>query len=104
MAREELLEAQATEVESDEEVPAAGEVRPLPAQRSPAEMTVWRDEVRAAALAAAGGLIAGAATMVLARATRSAPRGMLVRRPGRRRGKIVASRSFVVDVHMLGER
>lgn len=100
------LEAQATEADEADDVPAAGEVRPLPAQRRPdsGELTVWRDEAKAAALAAAGGLVAGAATMVLARATRNAPRGMLARRAPRRRGKIVASRSFVVDVHLLGDR
>jgi hypothetical protein len=88
---------------------AANPVRPLPAgyeASSGSPLPVLRPEVKTAALAAAGGVLAGAATVAAVRAvtgvagkTRS-PR----RLPGRRRERqsIVASRSFLVDVHLLG--
>lgn len=94
-------------VEGDSQQPAveAGEVRPLPARRASSELTPVAQDVRNAALAAAGGIAAGAATMILARATRSAGRGGAIRLGRRRRpAKVVASRSFIVDVHMLGDR
>lgn len=82
-------------------------VRPLPAEYQDPEgssLPVLRPEVRTAALAAAGGVLAGAATVAAVRAVSSAatktrpPR--LVGR--RRRQNVVASRSFLVDVHLLG--
>jgi hypothetical protein len=107
--REELLETEAIEMPGDDE--EAGEeprARPLPAQREQdSEVSVWRGDVRSAALAAAGGLVAGAATVAVVRASR----GGSGRRPARRSGrgrerpvKVVASRSFLVDVHVLGDR
>lgn len=58
-------------------------------------------EARTAAIAAVGGVVAGAATVAVARAVaKSAQGGRLL--PGRRRQKVVASRSFLVDVHLLG--
>jgi hypothetical protein len=80
-------------------------VRPLPQRRSPAELDAWRDEIRAVAIVAAGGVAAGAATVaavnaVRARAGRKRPRGLLRRRG--RSDNIVASRSFLIDVHVLG--
>ena len=70
------------------------------------EWHVWRDEVRTAALAAAGGLVAGAATVAVVRASRgSSGRRAAKRSRGRERPvKVVASRSFLVDVHLLGEK
>lgn len=61
-----------------------------------------RNEVRTAALAAAGGVLAGAATVAAVRAVGSGKRSgkRLGRR--RRRDNVVASRSFLVDVHLLG--
>jgi hypothetical protein len=61
-------------------------------------------EVRTAAIAAAGGALAGVATVAAVRAV-SASSGR--RRPQRRFGRerpanVVASRSFLVDVHVLG--
>ena len=57
---------------------------------------------------ATGGLLAGIATFILARALRSGGRGRSpVRVGGRRHGTkldIVASRSFLVDVHVLNKR
>lgn len=58
-------------------------------------------EARTAALAAVGGVLAGAATVATARAVAKRSQGGLL--PGRRRQpKVVASRSFLVDVHLLG--
>ena len=102
---EELLEGQAVEEpldagESDAEAP-----RPLPVSApTRAEVDVIRGEVRTAAIAAAGGIVAGAATVAAVRAL-SAP-GQSTRKGLRRKGKgrqnVVASRSFLVDVHVLG--
>ena len=70
-----------------------------PAPGSPA----LRGEVRTAAVAAVGGILAGAATVAVARAVGAAAKssgGRLL--PGRRsQPKVVASRSFLVDVHLL---
>ena len=103
--REELLETEAVElpaVEREREEPTA---RPLPTRaKAPGEASVWRGEVRAAVLAAAGGIVAGAATVAVVRATRA----IGGRRPARQRRrarpvKVVATRSFLVDVHVLGD-
>lgn len=84
-------------------------VRALP--RAPQDepgsaLPVLRTEVRSAAIAAAGGVLAGAATVAAVRAVSSAasrPRAPR-RLGGRRRDRqnVVASRSFLVDVHLLG--
>ncbi|HVD86524.1 MAG TPA: hypothetical protein VNB59_03870 [Solirubrobacterales bacterium] len=87
---------------------AAAPVRPLPSsiEEPPgSSLPVLRPEVRTAALAAAGGVLAGAATVAAVRAVSGAasrtksPR-LARRRPERQ--KVVASRSFLVDVHLLG--
>ncbi len=101
---EELLEAEAIEMPASDDPGAdAGPARPLPVRREDrAELSIWRDEVRAAALAAAGGLVAGAATVAVVRASRG---GASMAKRSRRRErsvKVVASRSFLVDVHLLG--
>jgi hypothetical protein len=60
-------------------------------------------EARTAAIAAVGGVLAGAATVAAVRAVGSGKRAG--KRLGRRRGRrdnVVASRSFLVDVHLLG--
>ena len=105
--REELLETDAVEMpvleDEDGELdePTA---RPLPAtvdRRT--EVSAWKGEARTAAIAAAGGIVAGAATVALARATR----GGSSKRPAKRQKakarpvKVVASRSFLVDVHLI---
>jgi hypothetical protein len=106
--REELLETDAIEMPASDD--GAGDesvARPLPARREGgAELSIWRDEVRTAALAAAGGLVAGAATVAVVRASRgSSGRRAAKRSRGRERPvKVVASRSFLVDVHLLGEK
>jgi hypothetical protein len=63
-----------------------------------------RSEARTAAIAAVGGVLVGAATVATARAVGAAARksqGQLLPRRNRR-PKVVASRSFLVDVHLLG--
>lgn len=102
---ERILEADAVE-EAVEETPGAldSEVRALPTRRSGTELDSWRGEVRAIAVVAAGGLAAGVATVaaVSAARSRSHGRGRSIKRIRRDRDGIVASRSFLVDVHVLG--
>lgn len=77
---------------------------PLPYEEQ-AALPVLRSEVRTAAIAAAGGVLAGAATVAAVRAVSAAgSKTRSPRRLGRRRDRpnVVASRSFLVDVHLLG--
>lgn len=78
-------------------------VRVLP-HENPAPLAV-RNEAKTAVIAAAGGVIAGAATVAAVRAVGAvASRKRTPRRLGRRERQpnVVASRSFLVDVHLLG--
>jgi len=80
-------------------------VRPLPLPYEEPSLPVLRTDVRTAAIAAAGGVLAGAATVAAVRAVSAAgSRTRSPRRIGRRRDRqnVVASRSFLVDVHLLG--
>ena len=105
--REELLETDAVEMPAlDDEDAGLGEptARPLPAPVDKrAELSAWKGEARTAAIAAAGGIVAGAATVAIARATR----GGSTKRPAKRSKakdrpvKVLASRSFLVDVHLI---
>jgi hypothetical protein len=85
---------------------AVDPVRRLPSA-APADLAlpVLRGDVKSAAIAAAGGVLAGAATVAAVRVVGSAvgTRGGISRRLARRRpaGKVIASRSFLVDVHLL---
>jgi hypothetical protein len=87
---------------------ATDPVRPLPAayQEPSSSLPVLRAEVRTAVVAAAGGVLAGAATVAAVRAVGAVgSKSRSPRRLGRRRGEranVVASRSFLVDVHLLG--
>src|SRR3954465_5432897 len=85
------------DVEGVDAVPALTEPGTTLEARRPAGQVV----VRQAAAVAATSFAAGVVTVALARATK-------VRRARRRRGRtmgpIVASRSFLVDVHLLGPR
>lgn len=87
---------------------ATDPVRPLPSsyeEPSGSSLPVLRPEVKSAAIAAAGGVLAGAATVAAVRAvSTAASRARAPRRLGRRRDRqnVVASRSFLVDVHLLG--
>ncbi|MFT3865994.1 MAG: hypothetical protein QM729_17140 [Solirubrobacterales bacterium] len=84
---------------------AVDPVRRLPTPAPAASSPVLRGEVKTAAIAAAGGVLAGAATVAAVRVVGSAvsSRGSASRRLSRRRpaGKVIASRSFLVDVHLL---
>ncbi len=77
-------------------------VRVIP-RESPGPLAV-RNEARTAVMAAAGGVLAGAATVAAVRAVGAvAGRKRTPRRLSRReRPNVVASRSFLVDVHLLG--
>ena len=104
--REQLLETEA--IEMPELGGAAGEAEPVTARPLPArveaetELSVWKGDARTAAIAAAGGLVAGAATVALARATRGAAKRPAKRARAKERPvKVIASRSFMVDVHLL---
>jgi hypothetical protein len=93
--------------EEDAEPRDAEPVRALPLPYQESRLApVLRGEVRSAAIAAAGGVLAGAATVAAVRAVSAAgakahsPRRLVRRR--RDRPNVVASRSFLVDVHLLG--
>jgi hypothetical protein len=93
--------AMSDEPQQDVEVIEAEPVRPLPARKSGGTIEIWGREVGPLAAAAAGGAAAGLAVVAVARATRS-PRRPPRRGLFRRREKVVASRSFLVDIHVLG--
>lgn len=79
------------------------QVRPLPRETS--DLLPVRSEAKTAAIAAAGGVLAGAATVAAVRAVGAvASRKRSPRRLTRRErpANVVASRSFLVDVHLLG--
>jgi hypothetical protein len=105
---EELLEAEAVEEPAPEgEADPPQQVRPLPERAPETELDVWRGEVKTAAIAAAGGLVAGVATVAVARAARGAGSKRAVSKAIRRQRRdrpmnVIASRSFLVDVHVLG--
>lgn len=94
--------------EEDAEGQTYDDVRALPHEIEPPGSSMApaiRNEVTTAALAVAGGALAGAATVAAVRAVGGGSK----KRKGRRRrlsrrnrpGSVVASRSFLVDVHML---
>lgn len=80
-------------------------VRRLPTPAPEPSLPVLRGDVKNAAIAAAGGVLAGAATVAAVRAVSAVgSRAQASRRLTRRRrpaGKVIASRSFLVDVHLL---
>ena len=84
------------------------ELEPVPVRVIPREdpgALAVRNEARTAAIAAAGGVLAGAATVAAVRAVGAvASRKRTPRRSLRRErpSNVVASRSFLVDVHLLG--
>ncbi len=92
--------------EEDAEPGSEEPVRALPLPYEQPKSPVLRNEVRSAALAAAGGALAGAATVAAVRAVSAVgSRRRSSRRVTRRQAapaNIVASRSFLVDVHLLG--
>lgn len=100
------LDGEVVAEEDAEPREATAPVRALPVSYEQPGSPVLRAEVRTAAIAAAGGVIAGAATVAAVRAVSAvgsrgrSPRRTRLRR--RERQNIVASRSFLVDVHLLG--
>jgi hypothetical protein len=94
-----MVETQRTE---EHEVVEAEPVRPLPVRAEGRTIELWGREVGPLAVAAAGGAAAGVAAVAIARAASRAPRRPPRRGLFRRREKVVASRSFLVDVHVLG--
>lgn len=100
---ERVIEAEAIEEPAGAGEALSTEVRAVPERRSPSELDSWRGEVRAIAVVAAGGIAAGAVTVAaLSIAKRTGSRSRAIRRVGGNRDGIVASRSFLVDVHLLG--
>lgn len=98
------------EVVYEEDLGSQGPVRPasVPASYAPpgAPAEPIKGEVTTAALAVAGGALAGAATVAAVRAVGSVATGgrrARRRRPRRRprASEVVASRSFLVDIHLL---
>jgi hypothetical protein len=84
------------------EVIEAGPVRPLPVRAESRAIEIWGREVGPLALAATAGAAAGVAAVAVSRAsrpTRRPPRRGLFRR----RERVVGSRSFLIDVHLLGK-
>jgi hypothetical protein len=100
------LEGEVLAEEDAEAGEATAPVRPLPVSYAEPGALALRAEVRTAAIAAAGGVLAGAATVAAVRAVSAVgSRASGPRRRGLRRQRppsIVASRSFIVDVHLLG--
>ena len=80
----------------------AAPVRPLPARSTPRAIEIWGREVGPLALAATAGAAVGVAAVAASRVNRPArrpPRRGLFRR----RERVVGSRSFLIDVHLLGK-
>jgi hypothetical protein len=91
----------AEQIARSEELIEAGPIRPLPVRAQGRTIEIWGREVGPLAVAATAGAAAGVAVIAVARAAR-APRRPPRRGLLRRREKVVASRSFLVDVHVLG--
>lgn len=95
------------ELISEEDVTAShsgGQVRTVPRDETGGgALPVLRNEVTTAAIAVAGGALAGAATVAAVRAVSGGSKRKS-RKLGRRArpANVVASRSFLVDVHVLG--
>jgi hypothetical protein len=96
------MSAMSEELQSSDEVIEAEPVRPLPVRAEGRAIEIWGREVGPLAVAAAGGTAAGVAVVAVARAASRAPRRPPRRGLFRRREKVVASRSFLVDIHVLG--
>jgi hypothetical protein len=108
MSEEEVVQGEVVELPGEEPNPEDARAHPvsnLPAESESRDLALG-GEVRTAALAAASGLVAGAATVAAVRAVRGPRSGRKpARRSARRRkpqDRILASRSFLVDVHLLG--
>jgi hypothetical protein len=89
------------EQHASEDLVEAGPVRPLPVRSRGRTIELWGRQFGPVAVAVAGGAAAGLAAVAFARMARF-PRRPPRRGLFRRREKVVASRSFLVDVHILG--
>ena len=91
----------------DPEHEAEAEVRPLPVLAEPRPIERARPvSVPAAVVAATGGVLLGVACFLVVRVLRR-PRAAQSLRLGRgraRRAEVAASRSFLVDIHLLKDR
>jgi hypothetical protein len=102
----EVIEAQSLEEEISptEEVTETEEVRPLPV-RSESVLPAIPDEVRSVAVATAGGLVAGAATIaavnVVKVGAKAGLRKVVRRKPRDPRESAVSKRSVLIDIHVL---
>jgi hypothetical protein len=89
--------------------PVDSDVRPLPVLAEPRAIEhAQRPSLPAAVVAATGGFVLGVATFVLVRVLRR-PRGTRLAVGSRKRGRgeridISATRSFLVDIHLLNRR
>jgi hypothetical protein len=102
--REEIVDAEVVEEPIGPSDTSEADVRPLPERRSASELDAWRGEIKTVAAAAAGGLAAGAVTVAAVNAVRSRAERRKPTRVLRRGGKnerVLASRSFLIDVHVL---
>ena len=92
------------QAEAVEETEGLEDERPLPAAARPTEVAPVNVEARTVAIAAAGGIVAGAATVAVVKAVSRAATPKRTRRTvvKRKRDDVIASRSFLVDVHLLG--
>jgi hypothetical protein len=90
--------------------PANGQNRPLPVLAEPRVLDRPQAvSLPAAVVAATGGFLVGVATFLLIKVLRRplAGRGMASRRRKSRRGQsveVAATRSFLVDIHLLKDR
>jgi len=89
-------------------LPVLAEARPIESPDAGRALAPIQSTAVQAAAVAATGFVAGAATAAVLRRRRSrraARRAQPQRRPARRAGElaqVVASRSFLIDVHLLG--
>ena len=82
------------------------EVRPLPVLAEPRVIEPRREvSLPAAVVAATGGFLMGVATFVLVKVLRRPRRTATLRLGGgRKKSEIAASRSFLVDIHLLKDK
>lgn len=93
------------EEDADFDPSAESRVTVLAERFQAGNLPVLREEVRTAAIAVAGGALAGAATVAAVRAVGAVGGNGKNGRRLRRRGRadnVVATRSFLIDVHLLG--
>ena len=83
------------------------EARPVerPADRPGGALQAWLASLPAPAVAAAGGFVMGVVTWVAVRVLRGdRRRSAIARRRSRKSVEVAATRSFLVDVHLLKDR